>query len=44
MQASTPRVFRPTPTTQIYTHVLDAQMQQLVEDHHPLSSLTKKIA
>jgi len=23
-------------TTQIYTHVLDAQMQQLVEDHHPL--------
>jgi len=31
-------------TTQIYTHVLDAQMQQLVEDHHPLSSLTKKIA
>jgi integrase/recombinase XerD len=31
-------------TTQIYTHVLDAQMQQLVEDHHPLSSPTKKIA
>jgi len=31
-------------TTQIYTHVLDAQMQQLVEDHHPLSGLTKKIA
>ena len=28
-------------TTQIYTHVLDAQMQQLVEDHHPLASLTK---
>lgn len=31
-------------TTQIYTHVLDAQMQQLVEDHHPLASLTKKTA
>ena len=31
-------------TTQIYTHVLDAQMQQLVEDHHPLASLTKKSA
>jgi len=31
-------------TTQIYTHVLDAQMQQLVEDHHPLASLTKKMA
>lgn len=29
-------------TTQIYTHVLDAQMQQLVEDHHPLASLTRK--
>jgi len=29
-------------TTQIYTHVLDSQMQQLVEDHHPLSSLTTK--
>ena len=28
-------------TTQIYTHVLDEQMQQLVEDHHPLASLTK---
>ena len=28
-------------TTQIYTHVLDAQMQQLVEDHHPLAALTK---
>ena len=31
-------------TTQIYTHVLDAQMQQLVEDHHPLASLTKNSA
>lgn len=31
-------------TTQIYTHVLDAQMQQLVEDHHPLSSAAKKTA
>ena len=31
-------------TTQIYTHVLDAQMQQLVEDHHPLANLTKKPA
>ena len=31
-------------TTQIYTHVLDAQMQKLVEDHHPLASLTKKTA
>lgn len=31
-------------TTQIYTHVLDAQMQQLVEDHHPLAALTKKTA
>ncbi len=31
-------------TTQIYTHVLDAQMQRLVEDHHPLASLTKKTA
>jgi len=31
-------------TTQIYTHVLDAQMQQLVEDHHPLAQLTKKTA
>ena len=31
-------------TTQIYTHVLDAQMQQLVEDHHPLARLTKKSA
>lgn len=31
-------------TTQIYTHVLDAQMQQLVEDHHPLASLSKKTA
>ena len=31
-------------TTQIYTHVLDAQMQQLVEDHHPLASLKKKTA
>ena len=30
--------------TQIYTHVLDAQMQQLVEDHHPLARLTKKSA
>jgi integrase/recombinase XerD len=28
-------------TTQIYTHVLDAQLQQLVEDHHPLAMLTK---
>lgn len=27
-------------TTQIYTHVLDAQMQQLVEEHHPLSKLS----
>lgn len=26
-------------TTQIYTHVLDAQLQQLVEDHHPLAKL-----
>jgi len=24
-------------TTQIYTHVLDARMRQLVEDHHPLA-------
>ncbi len=31
-------------TTQIYTHVLDAQMQQLVEEHHPLASLKKKTA
>ncbi len=31
-------------TTQIYTHVLDAQMQRLVEDHHPLAALTKKTA
>ena len=31
-------------TTQIYTHVLDAQMQQLVEDHHPLAVLTKTSA
>ncbi len=31
-------------TTQIYTHVLDAQMQQLVEDHHPLASLNRKTA
>jgi integrase/recombinase XerD len=31
-------------TTQIYTHVLDAQMQQLVEDHHPLAGRTKKTA
>ena len=29
-------------TTQIYTHVLDAQMQQLVEDHHPLANMTNK--
>ena len=26
-------------TTQIYTHVLDEQMQKLVEDHHPLSKI-----
>ncbi len=31
-------------TTQIYTHVLDAQMQRLVEEHHPLAGLTKKTA
>jgi integrase/recombinase XerD len=31
-------------TTQIYTHVLDAQMQQLVEEHHPLADLAKKTA
>jgi len=31
-------------TTQIYTHVLDAQLQQLVEDHHPLAKLTKTTA
>lgn len=31
-------------TTQIYTHVLDAQLQQLVEDHHPLARLTKTTA
>jgi len=31
-------------TTQIYTHVLDSQMQQLVEEHHPLASLSKKSA
>lgn len=24
-------------TTQIYTHVLDAQLRQLVQDHHPLA-------
>ncbi len=28
-------------TTQIYTHVLEAQMQSLVEDHHPLSAQKK---
>lgn len=31
-------------TTQIYTHVLDAQMQQLVEDHHPLAMQKKTTA
>jgi integrase/recombinase XerD len=24
-------------TTEIYTHVVDDQLRQLVEDHHPLS-------
>jgi integrase/recombinase XerD len=24
-------------TTQIYTHVLDAHLRKLLEDHHPLS-------
>ena len=26
-------------TTQIYTHILDAQLQSLVEDHHPLAKI-----
>ena len=29
-------------TTQIYTHVLEDQLQQLVLDHHPLSRISKK--
>jgi integrase/recombinase XerD len=29
-------------TTEIYTHVLEDQLQQLVLDHHPLSSTSKK--
>ena len=26
-------------TTQIYTHILDEQLQKLVEDHHPLAKI-----
>jgi integrase/recombinase XerD len=29
-------------TTQIYTHVLQERLHQLVEDHHPLAKLEKK--
>ncbi len=29
-------------TTEIYTHVLEEQLQQLVLDHHPLSNTSKK--
>jgi integrase/recombinase XerD len=29
-------------TTQIYTHVLDAKLRQLVETHHPLAKVAKK--
>lgn len=29
-------------TTQIYTHVLDEQLQKLVHDHHPLAKKDKK--
>ena len=29
-------------TTEIYTHVLEDQLQQLVLDHHPLSNTSKK--
>lgn len=28
-------------TTEIYTHILDARMQQLVQTHHPLARLNK---
>jgi integrase/recombinase XerD len=31
-------------TTQIYTHVLDAKLRQLVETHHPLAKAAKKRA
>ncbi|MCP4072472.1 MAG: site-specific tyrosine recombinase XerD [Hyphomicrobiales bacterium] len=31
-------------TTQIYTHVLEARLRQLVEDHHPLANQTDKVA
>lgn len=30
-------------TTQIYTHVLDERMRQLVEDHHPLAKAGKRV-
>ncbi|MGB7286458.1 MAG: site-specific tyrosine recombinase XerD [Salaquimonas sp.] len=30
-------------TTQIYTHVLDERMRELVEDHHPLAKLGKNV-
>jgi integrase/recombinase XerD len=29
-------------TTQIYTHVLQERLQQLVQDHHPLAKSAKK--
>ena len=29
-------------TTQIYTHVLDERLRELVESHHPLAKLNKK--
>ncbi len=29
-------------TTEIYTHILDARMQQLVRSHHPLASATMR--
>jgi integrase/recombinase XerD len=28
-------------TTQIYTHVLDEKLRELVETHHPLAKTTK---
>jgi integrase/recombinase XerD len=28
-------------TTQIYTHVLDERLRQLVNEHHPLAKATK---